>query len=302
MMMPQAQVDRLTQADFVVLGAGGQLGRELMERLPADQTRGLTRAEADLTLPATLSALLQSLRPKVVFNAAAYNLVDAAEEAVDKAFAVNAFGVHRLAQICRDLDAVLVHFSTDYVFGLEGFRPQPYRESDSPGPVNVYGLSKLTGEYFVRQTNPRHFVIRSSGLYGWPGTGGKGGNFVLTMLRLAAAGRPLRVVEDQILTPTSVADLAEATLRLIEASPFGLYHLTNAGQCSWFEFAESIFAQTGIPADLSPCRSADRNDRARRPEYSVLTTEHAGPIPRLRPWQAALADYLKGLQHRGIIP
>lgn len=301
-MLPEPQSDRLGQADYVVLGAGGQLGRELILRLPTDQTRGLTRAEADLTCPSLLAGTLQALRPKVVFNTAAYNLVDAAEEEVAQAFAVNAFGVHRLAQMCRDLDAVLVHFSTDYVFGLEGFRPQPYRESDTPGPVNVYGLSKLTGEYFVRQTQPRHFVIRSSGLYGWPGTGGKGGNFVLTMLRLAAAGKSLRVVDDQVLTPTSVADLAEATLRLIEASPFGLYHLTNAGQCSWFEFAEAIFTQTGIAADLSPCRSADRNDRARRPEYSVLTTEHTGPIPRLRPWQAALADYLSGLRQRGIIP
>jgi len=292
----------MVDPDFVVLGASGQLGRELLGRLPAGATRGLNRAEADLSRPATLSAALMPLRPRIVFNCAAFNLVDAAEDDPTTAFAVNAFGVHRLAQVCRDLQAVLVHFSTDYVFGLEGFRPSPYKESDAPGPLSVYGLSKLTGEYFVRQTCPRHFVIRTCGLYGPPGAGGKGGNFVLTMLRLAAAGQPLRVVDDQVLTPTSTADLAEATLRLIESAPFGLYHLTNAGQCTWHEFAAAIFELAGLRAELSPCRTADRQDKARRPEYSVLTTEHAGPVPRLRPWKAALADYLARLRGSGIIP
>lgn len=291
----------MAPTEFVVLGAGGQLGRELLGLLPAASTRGLTRADADLARPETLPAALIPLRPRVVFNCAAYNLVDAAEDDPATAFAINALGVQRLAQACRDLQAVLVHFSTDYVFGLEGFRPAPYKESDAPGPVSVYGLSKLTGEYFVRQTCPHHFVIRTCGLYGQPGVGGKGGNFVLTMLKLAAAGKPLRVVDDQILTPTSTADLAEATLRLVEAAPYGLYHLTNSGQCTWHEFAAAIFEQAGIRADLAPCRTADRQDKARRPDYSVLTTEHPGPVPRLRPWTVALDDYLARLRTAGII-
>ena len=284
----------MSEASYVVCGAAGQLGQELLQRLPAAETQGLTRAQLDLARPETVAAVLSDLRPRVVFNCAAYNLVDQAEEEPEQAFAVNALGPLALARACQALGAVLVHFSTDYVFGLEGFRPAPYRESDAPGPVSVYGASKLAGEHLVRQACEQHFIIRSSGLYGRPGVagaGGKGGNFVLTMLRLGRAGQPLRVVADQMLTPTSVADLAEGTLRLIQESAFGLYHLTNAGQCSWHEFAAAIFERAGLQVELAQCPSSERNDRARRPEYSVLATEHQG-VPRLRPWREALAEYL----------
>ena len=140
--------------------------------------------------------------PDVVVNCAAYNFVDKAESEPDAAFAVNAWGVRDLARVCRDLDCVLVHFSTDYVFGLDSGRARPYAETDAPGPVSVYGLSKLAGEYLVRALCPRHFVIRTCGLYGVWGSGGKGGNFVETMLRVAGQGKPLRVVDDQICTPS----------------------------------------------------------------------------------------------------
>src|SRR5262249_48336234 len=140
---------------------------------------------------------LSSLRPDVVVNCAAYNFVDKAEAEPNDAFAVNAAGVRNLALVCRDLDCLLVHFSTDYVFGLEADRRTPWAETDAPGPVSVYGLSKLTGEYLVRFICPRHFVVRTCGLYGVWGSGGKGGNFVETMLRVAGMGKPLRVVADQ---------------------------------------------------------------------------------------------------------
>jgi dTDP-4-dehydrorhamnose reductase len=284
-------MDPDTAGAMVVIGAAGQLGRDLSARLPAERAVLLTRAHLNLARPETIEPALAPHRPAIVFNCAAYNLVDQAEDDAGGAFAVNAFGVRRLAEVCRDQGAVLVHFSTDYVFGLEGSRSRPYVESDAPGPTCVYGLSKLTGEYFVRQTCPKHFIIRTSGLYGRHGVGGKGGNFVQTMLGAASAARPLRVVADQVLSPTSTADLAEATLRLIESAPSGLYHLVNAGQCSWFQFAQAIFAITGVKAELAPCLTRDRHDRARRPAYSALASEHPG-VPRLRPWHEALAAYL----------
>lgn len=273
---------------IAILGAAGQLGQELAALLP--DAVGFTRLNVDLARPESL-VYLREHRPAIVFNCAAYNLVDQAEAEPEAAFAVNTLGVRKLAEVCRDLDAVLVHFSTNFVFGLDGFRPEPYRESDAPGPLSVYGVSKLAGEYFARQTCPKHFVIRTSGLYGSKGQGGKGTNFVKTMLRLAEEGKPIRVVDDQILTPTAAADLAEATLRLIEHCPYGLYHLTNGGQCSWFEFAQAIFEISGVKADVSPCTSAERPTPARRPEYSVLTSEHAA-APKPRPWQDALRAYL----------
>jgi dTDP-4-dehydrorhamnose reductase len=278
-------------ASIALLGSQGQLGSELAAVLPTNETRCLTRADADLAIPGQVTQLLEMLRPGVVINCSAYNLVDKAEDDPAVAFAVNAFGVRELALACAKLNATLIHFSTDYVFGLEGFRGEPYRESDAPGPVSTYGISKLTGEYFVRALCPRHYVIRTCGLYSPHGAGGKGTNFVQTMLRLARAGKPLKVVEDQILTPTSAKDVARAIPQLLEECPFGLYHLTNSGQCSWLTFARTIFELAGVTADLSPTTSAEYGSRAVRPAYSVLATEHAS-APRLRPWQDALAEYV----------
>ena len=277
-----------------VLGALGQLGRDLCPRLPGEVIP-LTRADADLTDPAGLRDKLTALRPNVVVNCAAYNFVDKAETEPEAAFAVNAWAVRNLAQICRDLGCVLVHFSTDYVFGLDETRSQPWKETDAPGPVSVYGLSKLAGEYLVRSTCPKHFVIRTCGLYGVWGTGGKGGNFVETMLRVAGQGKPLRVVHDQRCTPSFTADVAAATVALLSTGAYGLYHITNAGDCSWFEFAREIFRQAGVSADLSPITSAQFGAPARRPAHSVLGTaklrEAGVPVPR--PWQEALGEYLR---------
>jgi dTDP-4-dehydrorhamnose reductase len=278
---------------YAVLGAAGQLGRDLCPRL-AGEVVPLTRAQADLTRPETLRAVLGELRPDVVVNCAAYNLVDRAEAEPEAAFAVNAWGVRSLAVVCRDLDCVLVHFSSDYVFGLDEGRRTPYAEADAPGPVGVYGLSKLAGEYLVRALCPRHLVVRTCGLYGVWGSGGKGGNFVETMLRLAGQGRPLRVVADQVCTPSYTADVAAATAALVQTGRFGLYHLTNAGSCSWHEFARAVFELAGVRADLSTTTSREYGAPARRPGYSVLASDgyEALGLPPLRPWPEALAAYL----------
>jgi dTDP-4-dehydrorhamnose reductase len=279
---------------YAVLGAAGQLGRDLCPRLTGDVV-ALARAQADLTRPESLQAALTGLKPDVVINCAAYNFVDKAETEPEAAFAVNAWGVRALATICRDIDCVLVHISTDYVFGLEPGRRIPYDETDAPGPVSVYGLSKLAGEYLVRSLCPKHFVVRTCGLYGIWGSGGKGTNFVEAMLRRAAEGKPLRVVADQVCTPSSTVDVAAALAGLIPTGQFGLYHITNAGACSWYEFACTIFKHAGVSADLAATMSQDYGAPARRPSYSVLNMDKLAALrlPRVQTWQDALARYLK---------
>jgi dTDP-4-dehydrorhamnose reductase len=272
---------------YAVLGANGQLGRDLCPRLQGDVV-ALTRAQADLTLPESLRQTLGELRPDVVVNCAAYNLVDRAESEPLPAWAVNTWGVRTLAMVCRELDCVLVHFSSDYVFGLEASRRTPYRPADAPGPLSVYGLSKLAGEYVVRSAVARHFIVRTCGLYGVWGVGGKGGNFVETMLRVAAQGKPLRVVDDQECTPSYTVDVAEAVAALLHTQQYGVHHVTNAGSCTWFSLARTIFALAGVQADLTPIASAERQDPARRPAYSVLQCQAA-----LRPWHEALEAYLR---------
>jgi dTDP-4-dehydrorhamnose reductase len=272
---------------FTVIGAAGQLGRDLCPRLPGEVIP-LGRDRADLTRADLLRATLTDLRPEVVVNCAAYNLVDKAESEPEAAFAVNAWGVRALAMICHDLGSVLVHFSTDYVFGLDAERREPYRETDAPGPLSIYGMSKLAGEYFARALCPNHYVVRTCGLYGLRGSGGKGGNFVNKMLDLAAQGRPLRVVADQFCTPSYTLDVALATVQLTQSQRPGLYHLTNGGACSWHEFAAAIFHEAGVKADLSAIPTAEYSTPARRPAFSVL----ASTLAPLRHWRDALRAYL----------
>jgi dTDP-4-dehydrorhamnose reductase len=278
---------------YAVLGAAGQLGRDLCPRLQGDVV-ALGRDRADLTRPETLRAAFEEVRPEVVINCAAYNFVDRAETEPAAAFAVNAWGVRDLATLCREHDCMLVHFSTDHVFGLDEQRRSPWNETDAPGPVSVYGLSKLAGEYLVRAICPRHLVIRTCGLYGLWGSGGKGGNFVETMLRLGAQGKPVRVVADQTCTPTYTPDLADATVALLGSGQSGLYHLTSSGACSWFEFAKAIFDLTGTRVEAVPITSGEYNAAARRPAYSVLAPEgiRGLGLQLLRPWRDAVAVYL----------
>ncbi|MFL5245905.1 MAG: dTDP-4-dehydrorhamnose reductase [Gemmataceae bacterium] len=284
---------------YALIGAAGQLGRDLVSRLPGD-VMAWTRAEADLTKPAELKAKLEEYKPEIVINCAAYNFVDRAESEPEAAFAVNTWGVRNLATICAERDSVLVHFSTDYVFGFDQNRSFAYVETDPPGPLSVYGLSKLAGEYAVRALCPRHFVIRTCGLYGVWGSGGKGGNFVDTMLWLASQGKPLRVVNDQICTPTYTVDLAQATLALLKTKKYGLYHLTNAGACSWYEFARAIFEIEGIDANLTAIPTSEYPTPARRPGCSVLSCAayEALSLPPMRSWKNALGAYLQERRKR----
>jgi dTDP-4-dehydrorhamnose reductase len=279
---------------YVVVGANGQLGGEFIAQF-GGQAISLRRPDFDLTQPGTMRAKLTELRPDVVFNCAAYNFVDRAESEPDAAFAVNAWGVRHLAEICGDLDCVLVHYSTNYAFGLDAQRRTPYVERDCPGPISAYGMSKLAGEYFVRAICPKHLVIRTAGLFGLHGTGGKGINFVELMLRLAKEGKPIRVVNDQVCAPTSTVDLAQATIALTQTGRYGLYHLTNSGSCSWHEYAQTIFELAGVRSNLTGVTSQEFGAPAPRPRYSVMAAAAYQSLgfPELGPWREALTDYLR---------
>jgi dTDP-4-dehydrorhamnose reductase len=277
---------------IAVLGAAGQLGRDLGPRLPGTVVP-LSRADIDLERPDPFFA---AGRPDfdVLVNCAAYNFVDRAEAEPAKALAVNGFGVRSLAMACAACRIKLVHFSTDYVFGLDAARTVPYAETDSPGPVSAYGVSKLVGEYAVLAAHPANLVVRTCGLYGAAGTGGKGGNFVETMLRLAREGKPVRVVSDQTCTPSSTVDVAEAVAALVRGGASGLFHVTNAGSCTWYEFAAEVFRLAGLKPSLTPITSAEYGAPARRPAYSVLSNAKlaSSGVALPRPWREALAAYL----------
>ncbi len=278
---------------IAVLGAAGQLGRDLCPRLPGTVVP-LTRAEIDLSHTESIAELLEQLRPQLFVNCAAYNLVDRAESEREQAFTVNAWGVQSLARACAQRGVKLVHFSTDHVFGLDQDRAEPLRECDPPRPVSIYGLSKLTGEYLVQAEAPDALIIRTCGLYGRWGSGGKGGNFVETMRRLAATGNPIRVVNDQHCTPSSTHAIAAATVSLLATGASGLFHITNSGSCTWFEFASEIFRLTQLKPNLIPITSAEFAAAARRPHFSVLSTAklQSVGVASLIPWQEALAVYL----------
>lgn len=288
---------------WMVLGGAGQLGQVLLGRLGARGIRG-TRAEADLCDPDSLRQFLDRIAPDGVINCAAYNLVDRAEDEPEKAFAVNAWGVRNLAGLCGARRIPLVHISTDHVFGRSpegwtgtdvGHFPAPWLENDLPNPLSAYGLSKLTGEGWARMQDAPVWVIRTCGLYGHHGVGGKGTNFVETMLRLAREGREIRVVSDQWCTPTPVEDLAESLLAIVESSAPGLYHLTSGGFCSWNMFAQAIFEELGMSVKVHPISSAQFGAKARRPNWSVLGTLHQKKVgvPEMPEWRQGLARYLK---------
>jgi dTDP-4-dehydrorhamnose reductase len=279
---------------IVVIGANGQLGTDLVEILGHTDLIPLTHADIDVCDHVATRGILQKVRPDVVINTAAYHRVDDSEHNAERAFRTNAVAVRNLAELSQELDHVLVHISTDYVFG--GEKRTPYEEEDRPDPLNVYGTSKLAGEYLVRNHSKRHFVIRTSGLYGSAGAPGKAENFVNTMLRLARDGRPIRVVNDQTFSPTFTGDLARTVRSLVlDGGDYGLYHVTNSGECTWYGFAAKIFDLVGLRPDVAPISSREFGAKAIRPAYSVLAHDRllkAG-FPETRSWAEALADYLR---------
>ncbi|QDU52841.1 dTDP-4-dehydrorhamnose reductase [Gimesia panareensis] len=281
---------------ITVIGSRGQLGQDLCARLIEEghQVSGLTHQQISIEEASSVASALSETAPDLVINTAAYNKVDQAESEPEVAYAINALGPRNLARYCQEQQMALMQISSDYVFGLDLTRQAGYREQDAPGPVSAYGLSKLAGEYFVRALCAQHYVIRTCGLYGKAGKTGNG-NFVETMLRLGRERDSLSIINDQHCTPTSTRDLAEALTRLISTDQFGLYHVTNRGQTTWYELARKVFEIAGIEVETSPITTEQYNAAADRPRYSVLDCSLLEEVTQytLPDWQTALENYLQ---------
>jgi dTDP-4-dehydrorhamnose reductase len=278
-----------------VIGANGQLGSDVVAALTAngDRVVGLTHADIELSDYEAVMACLASSQAKFVVNTAAMHHVEQCERDPEKAFAVNAVGARNLALATKESGAVLVHFSTDYVF--DGKKNTPYVEDDEPVPLNVYGNSKLAGEGFIRTLNPRHFVLRTSAIYGKQPCRAKGGlNFVELMLKLGRERGRVRVVNSEFVSPTPTADLARQVVALRQSTAYGLYHATAEGSCSWHEFAGHIFAAANLPVQVDVADPSEFPAKVPRPMYSVLENRRlkSEGLNRFQSWQSGLAEYL----------
>jgi dTDP-4-dehydrorhamnose reductase len=278
----------------LILGGGGQLGVELVREL---SSRGYLvecrkRAELDIADPVRVEETIAAIDPAIVINAAAYNMVDVAEREPVAAYMVNALAVKNLAVACRQVDAQLVHFSTDYVF--DGTKGVPYVEEDATHPLGAYAVSKLAGELYAQAYLDQPLIIRTSGVFGPGGLHTARGNFIELMLRLAASEQTIRVVEDHVASPTYAPLLAARTADLIAKQANGVFHIGGGTPISWFEYAKAIFRHAGLSPELRPTSEREYRTAARRPKYSALSNQRmeslgVEPFPTL---DAAIQSYL----------
>ncbi|TWT12894.1 dTDP-4-dehydrorhamnose reductase [Reyranella sp. CPCC 100927] len=278
-----------------VIGANGQLGTDLaaaLEQESYDVAR-ITHADLEIGDPAAVRTVLGQVRPNIVINTAAMHNVEACEQEPERAYQVNSIGARALAQYCAENGVYLLHVSTDYVF--DGKKKKPYVETDAPLPLNVYGNSKVAGESFVLSTGDTGAVLRVSGIYGTNKCRAKGGlNFVQLMLKLADEREEVRVVDDEILTPTNTIDIARQVVRLCDARAPGLFHGTAHGQCSWYRFAQEIFSLAGKGVRLLPARPGEFPAKVPRPSYSVLENQALKSLGLdvMSDWESGLKRYL----------
>ncbi len=276
-----------------IFGGSGQLGRDVAAEFSTHRVDAIDHARADVRRADDVSRILTAFEPDWVVNCAAMTHVDACETDPLAAFEVNALGARNIARACAARGTNLLHISTDYVF--DGTKSGAYVESDTPRPVNAYGISKLAGEWFVGYESPGSVIVRTSGLYGHNPCRGKGASFAEAMLARAAAGEPLRVVSDERLTPTFTPDLAAQIRAMIENRVrAGVYHATNGGDCSWHEFTTELLRLAGSSTVVEPIRAADWKSPTRRPANSVLHNHalRALGLDRMPDWRDALARYM----------
>ena len=281
---------------LVIVGASGQVGSDLAQilRESGEHFVALSRNELDITERSTLHNKVASHEPNVIVNCSVYHPVDECELHPDQSFAVNAIAVRELAIVARDIGASLVHFSSDYVF--DGELGRPYHEEDAASPINVFGASKLAGEQLLRAALPRHYIIRTSGLYGLSGSRVKRGNFVETMLRLGAQNGQVRVVNDLRMAQTYTHNLAKQTLALIRTENYGTYHASDHGDYSWYDFAKKIFHFSTMDVTVVPVGWSEiARTSAPRPRYSVLENRHLNTVglDKMQPIDNALRGYLE---------
>ncbi|MEW9669185.1 dTDP-4-dehydrorhamnose reductase [Ammoniphilus sp. 3BR4] len=279
----------------VVTGAKGQLGTDLVHILTKKhhEVIGFSHAELDITDMDSVFKALTQIKPDAVIHTAAYTKVDEAESKADFAFSVNGFGTRNVVIAAQEVGAKFCYISTDYVFN--GNNNRPYQEHDIPSPLSVYGKSKYVGEEYVKTLSSRYFIVRTSWVYG-----AHGENFVKTMLRFSKERNELGVVHDQTGSPTYAVDLAHFLCSLTQTKNYGIYHATNTGMCTWYEFAKAIFEEAGIPIKLNPIRTEDFPGPAIRPKYSVLDHQsiRSNGWADLRHWRQALKAFMEELRDK----
>jgi dTDP-4-dehydrorhamnose reductase len=280
---------------ILLIGGTGQLGGDLVRNNTNHDLIVPGRETLDVVYPEQVRVALALHRPELVINCAAFHNVPLCEQEPEKAFRVNCVAMRDLAAACRDSGARFLTFSSDYVFG--GDRTEPYVEDDLPRPLQIYGISRLAGEHAVLATAPEDaVVIRTCGLYGRTGARSKGGNFVDGRVADARAGKEIEMACEQIVAPTSTDDLSRAVFDLIVHKGLGggIYHLVNSGACSWYEFTCEIVRLSGFATRVVPVDRGGKSGEMRRPIYSVLANRRARTLGvTLRPWQEALAEYLR---------
>jgi len=277
-----------------IIGANGQLGHDLVGAFSekGDEVFELNHNRIEISDIDSVSSVLKQVTPDIVINTAAMHNLEVCEKEPRKSFDVNGIGARNLALVSNEIDSLLIHFSTDYVF--DGLKKTPYIESDLPSPLNVYGNTKLSGEHFIRSIARKHLVLRVSGLYGHSPCRAKGLNFVDLMLKLARERDEIRVVNDEELSPTTTEEIARQVVSISEMSQYGLYHVATQGSCTWFEFAKAIFELTKSKVKLSIADPSEFPLKVPRPKYSVLENhnlENAG-INKMGHWRQALQKYI----------
>jgi dTDP-4-dehydrorhamnose reductase len=277
---------------IVIIGASGQLGFDLMRAFADLGPIGVDHVTVDIERIDTISGMIARFKPTLVINTAAFHNVEHCEIHTDRAFAVNSVAIDSLAAQCEVSGIPLVHVSTDYIF--DGLASEAYAEEAPANPINAYGISKLAGELLIRRRTERHFIVRTSGLYGLRGSSTKGYTFVERMLSQASAGQKLSVVDDMTFSPSFTLHVAEAIRAIVERGTFGTFHVTNTGQCTWYEFALEIFRQAGLAPDVTAVATEAFPSQARRPKFSPLRNAAIARLglPPLPGWKEGIADYL----------
>lgn len=277
----------------IVVGANGQLGSDIVEVFVKNNVIPLTHTDIEIIDADSVNQVFKKFKPDKVINAAALSNVPECEKNPKRAFEINTLGVRNLAIACKEVEATFLHISTDYVF--DGGKSTPYIEDDLPNPLNVYGITKLAGEYFVKAILDKYFIVRTSGLYGKHLCISKGSNFIDKMIAMSEKQEEIRIVGDEVLVPTYTLDLAIKIKELIEKDAYGTYHITNGGKCSWYEFAQALFSFLKMNIRLVKIGQNEFPSLVKRPKYSVLANEKLKTIGIniLRPWQEALEDYLR---------
>ena len=280
---------------IVVIGSKGQLGSDLVKVFSIDEVVGLTHEEIEVESIDSCK-VIKKITPDIVINTAAFHKTDACEDNPNRTFLVNAIGAKNVAEICSEIDSVAVYISTDYIF--DGIKGIPYNENDTPNPINTYGISKLAGEFYTKLAK-KHYIIRMSSLFGIAGASGKGGNFVETMINKAKNDEELKVVDDIFMSPTYTKEAAIMLKNIIvNKLPFGVYHVTNIGYCSWYEFAKTIFEFLNLNIDLKPIKVRSLNTKAKRPSFSALESiKLSKDALSLSNWKDALKNYLNEKGH-----